>query len=70
MHVVAHEGCINTVRESALKVDSERTIPCRTRESNPRPYCSWLFGPMFHPLSYIATPKPWSVCLSVMFVSQ
>ena len=57
MHVIAHGGCTNTVRESALKVDSEGTIPCRNRESNPRPYCSWLFGPMLYPLSYIATPK-------------
>ena len=29
-------GCRDTVRESALKVDSGRKIPCRTRESNLR----------------------------------
>ena len=27
-------GCTNTERESALKVDSGRKIPCHTRESN------------------------------------
>ena len=27
-------GCTDTVRESALKVDSGRKIPCRTGESN------------------------------------
>ena len=30
--------CTDTVRESALKVDSGRKIPCRTRDSNPRQY--------------------------------
>ena len=29
-------GCMDTVRESALKVDSGRKIPCRTGESNLR----------------------------------
>ena len=29
-------GCTDTVRESALKVDSGRKIPCRTEESNLR----------------------------------
>ena len=33
-HAIAHEGCTDTVRESALKVDSGRKIPCRTGESN------------------------------------
>ena len=27
MHAIAHEGCADTVRESALKVDSGRKIP-------------------------------------------
>ena len=27
-------GCMHTVRESALKVDSGRKIPCHARESN------------------------------------
>ena len=30
------QECTNTVRESALKVDSWRKIPCRTEESNLR----------------------------------
>ena len=30
MHVTAHGGCMDTVRESALKVDSGRKIPCHT----------------------------------------
>ena len=29
-------GCMGTVRESALKVESGRKIPCRTGESNLR----------------------------------
>ena len=29
-------GCTNTVRVSALKIDTERKIPCRTGESNLR----------------------------------
>ena len=34
----------DTVRESALEADSERNIPCRTADSNPRQYCAWLFS--------------------------
>ena len=30
MHVIAHAGCTDTVRESALEVDSGSKIPCRT----------------------------------------
>ena len=36
------QGCTDTVRESALKVDSGRKIPCRTGESN---LCQRLAGP-------------------------
>ena len=36
MHAIAH-GCVRTrVRESALKVDSGRKVPCRTGESKLR----------------------------------
>ena len=42
MNVTAHVGCANTVRESALKVDSGRKITCRTWESNPRLYYTML----------------------------
>ena len=45
MHVVAHGGCTSdTVRESALEVHTGRKIPCRTRDSNPHQYCTWLFS--------------------------
>ena len=47
-------GCTDTVRESALKVDSGRKIPCRTRESNLSAAC-WCAGPMLYQLSYIPT---------------
>ena len=34
MHATVHWGCTDTIRESALKVDSGRKIPCRTGELN------------------------------------
>ena len=47
-------GCTDTVRESSLKVDSGRKIPCCTGESNLR----WQHaGPMLYQLSYVSTPK-------------
>ena len=46
------QGCMDTVRESAMKVDSGRKIPCRTRESN---LCWQRASPMLHPLNYIPT---------------
>ena len=52
MHAIAHRGCTDTVRESALKVDSGRKIPCRTRESNLRRQRAGL---MLYHLSYIPT---------------
>ena len=45
-------GCTDTVRESALKADSGRKIPCRTWESNLHPQNA---SPMFYQLSYIPT---------------
>ena len=42
MHAVAH-GVRTHVRESALKVDSGKEIPCRIGESNLR---QWRDGPM------------------------
>ena len=47
-----HTGCTDTVRESALKVDCGRKIPCRTGESNLRLQRA---GPMLYRLSYIPT---------------
>ena len=54
MHAIAHGGFTDTVRESALKVDSgrEKKIPCNTWDSNPRQYCAWLFGPALSQMSY------------------
>ena len=34
-HATAHGGCTDTVRESTLKVDSGRKIPCLSGESKP-----------------------------------
>ena len=34
LHAISHEGCTDTVRESALNVDSGRKIHFRTGESN------------------------------------
>ena len=45
-------GCADTVRESALKVDSGRKIPCRTGESNLRQRHA---DPTLYQLSY---PRP------------
>ena len=53
-YVSAHEGCTNTMRKSALKVDSGRKIPCRTGESN---LPQRRAGPTLYQLSYIPTPR-------------
>ena len=34
MHAIAHGECADTVRESALKVNCGRKVPCRNGESN------------------------------------
>ena len=47
-------GVRTHVRESALKVDSGRKIPCRTRKSNLRQRRA---GPTLYQLSYIPTPQ-------------
>ena len=44
MHAIAHGGCSDTVRKSALEVDSGRKIPCRTGGSNPCQYSAWIFS--------------------------
>ena len=43
-------GCMDTIRESALKVDCGRKIPCCTRESN---LCQQHAGSTLYQLSYI-----------------
>ena len=52
MHAIARRGCTDTVRESALEVDSGRKILCRTGNSNPCQCCAWLFSWTFYQLSY------------------
>ena len=58
MHAIAHGGCTDTVRESALKADSGRKIPCLTRELHLRRLRA---GPMLYQLSYIPILIPVSV---------
>ena len=55
MHAIAHGGCEDTVRESALEADWEK-IPCRTAgDSNPRQYCA---SRTLYQLSYLPPPIP------------
>ena len=54
MHAIAHEGCTDTVRESAPKVNSWRKIPCRTGESN---LPQRRAGSTLYQLSYIPAPS-------------
>ena len=52
MNAIEHEGVRRHFRESALKVDSGRKIPCHTGESNlPQRHA----GPTFYQLCYIPT---------------
>ena len=53
MHAIAHEGCTDIVRASALKADSGRKIPCRTGEFSP---CQQRAGLTLCQLSYILAP--------------
>ena len=50
MHPIARRGCVDTVREAALKIDSGRKIPCRTGKSNLR---QRLASPRLYQLSCI-----------------
>ena len=52
MHVTAHGGCRDTVRETTPEADSGRKMPCRTGDSNASQYCSWLFSRSFYQMSY------------------
>ena len=45
MHAIAHRKCTDTVRKSALKVDSGRKIPCCTGELN---LCQQCAGQMLY----------------------
>ena len=53
MRAIAHGDVRTHVRESALKVDSGRKIPCRTGESNLRRLRA---GPTIYQLSYLHSP--------------
>ena len=61
MHAIAHGGCTDTVRKSALEADSGKKIPCCTRDSNPRQYCAWLLSRTFYQLSY-SRPQALGYC--------
>ena len=54
MHAIALRGCADTVRESALKVDSRRKIPCGSGESN---LGLQHLSPVLCQLSYIPIPR-------------
>ena len=55
MHATAQRGVRTNVRESELKVDMGRKIPCCcTRKSNLR---EWRASLMLYQLSYIPTPR-------------
>ena len=53
MHAIAHRGAWSHVRESALRADSGRKIPCHTRELNLRQWCAGL---MLHQLGATYPP--------------
>ena len=52
IHGIAHEGCVDTIRESALEVDSGKKSPCHAGGSNLCQYCTSLFSRMLYQLSY------------------
>ena len=54
MHAIAHGGCTDTVRESALEVDCVRKIFCCTGDLNLHQYCAWLLSLAFYQVSYPA----------------
>ena len=54
MHVIAHWGCTNTVRDSALQVDWGKN-PLLHHGIEPV-YFTWCFGLMLYQLGYIPTP--------------
>ena len=52
MYAIAHGHCVGIVRESALKVDSGRKVPCGIREWNWLEDCTWLFDLALYQLSW------------------
>ena len=68
MHMTAHGGCMDTVRESALGADSGREIPCHTWDSNPPRYCTWLSRWTPYKQSYSCPSKGFTCfCLLVVY---
>ena len=49
MHAIAHGGCLDAVRESALETDPGIQD---SGDSNPSQYCAWLFSRTLNQLSY------------------
>ena len=52
MHAIAHGGCTDIVRESALEVDCGRKIACRIGDSR---HLAWLFSRTLYQL--ISCPR-------------
>ena len=65
MQAIAHGGVRTHVRESAMKVDSRRKIPCHTGESNLNQRRA---SPMLYQLSYI--PTPIGICIQTRLFRQ
>ena len=57
MDVIGHGHRTNTIRESALKVDSGKKVPCGIREWNWLEDCTWLFDLVLYQLSWGARGK-------------
>ena len=69
MHTIAHWGCMDTVRESALGADSGTEIPSHTWDLNPPQYCTWLFRWTLYKQSYSCPSKTFTCfCLLVVCV--
>ena len=67
MHVIAHGGCTDTVRESALEVDSGRKIPLPNLGLEPS-VLRLEFRRTLYPLSYHRSapgPSPYTHTLLV-----
>ena len=67
MHAIAHEGCSDTVRESAPEVNSGKKIATRTGDSNPHQYYTWLFSRTLYQLSY---PGPYETAVYVVLLGD
>ena len=66
MLVIAHKGCTDTVRESALKVDSGREIPCRTGKWN---LSQERARPTLYQLGYLPAPISLTIYNKIMGLS-